>query len=193
MLEPSFLAKRHREFAQAFTDVAEQVQDWDAPTPVKGWKARDVVNHLIEWLPPVLKQATGITLPSSPAALHDDPIAAWEAHCELVQAIFDGEQACKKTKDGPFVGSTVAEMLDRIYSADVFMHRWDLAASAGVDAKLDPAFAGELFEGLTTIETVLRDSGEYGPRVEISDDADIVTKLVGFIGRDPEWVPKSGS
>ncbi|NED64625.1 TIGR03086 family protein, partial [Streptomyces sp. SID10244] len=33
----------------------------------------------------------------------------------------------------------------------------------------------------------------YGPAVPVADDADPVARLVGFIGRDPEWSPPSPS
>jgi hypothetical protein len=37
---------------------------------------------------------------------------------------------------------------------------------------------------------VMRSSGQYGPRVAVPADADIQTRLLGFIGRDPGW-PRS--
>jgi hypothetical protein len=30
-------------------------------------------------------------------------------------------------------------------------------------------------------------SGQYGPPVDVPADADIQTRLLGFIGRDPFW------
>lgn len=35
------------------------------------------------------------------------------------------------------------------------------------------------------IEELLRSSGQHGPRVQVPDDADVQTRLLGFIGRDP--------
>jgi len=35
------------------------------------------------------------------------------------------------------------------------------------------------------IEGLMRSSGQYGPRVPVPDDADVQTKLLAFIGRDP--------
>jgi hypothetical protein len=32
---------------------------------------------------------------------------------------------------------------------------------------------------------MLRSSGQYGPRVEVPDDADEQTKLIAFMGRQP--------
>lgn len=31
--------------------------------------------------------------------------------------------------------------------------------------------------------------GQYGPRVQIRDDAAVQDRLIGFIGRDPAWSP----
>jgi hypothetical protein len=35
------------------------------------------------------------------------------------------------------------------------------------------------------LDDVLRQSGQYGPRVAVADDADEQTKLLAFIGRHP--------
>ena len=48
---PGGPAEHHRRVAARFTDVVTGVTDWDAPAPVDGWVARDVVRHLVTWLP----------------------------------------------------------------------------------------------------------------------------------------------
>ncbi len=47
--------QRHQQFAANFVSVATAVDDWDPRTPVGEWCARDVVAHLIDWLPPSSK------------------------------------------------------------------------------------------------------------------------------------------
>ena len=47
-------AERHRHIAGTFTDRVRAAKPWDAPSPVAGWTARDVVRHLVEWFPPFL-------------------------------------------------------------------------------------------------------------------------------------------
>lgn len=39
-------AERHRQIGGLFTDRVLGARDWDAPSPVAGWAARDVVRHL---------------------------------------------------------------------------------------------------------------------------------------------------
>ena len=59
------------------------------------------------------------------------------------------------------------------------------------DGAHDPVFAGQLLEGMRPMEQVLRDSGQYGPAVPVADDAPVVERLMGFVGRDPAWRPGS--
>jgi len=79
--------------------------------------------------------------------------------------------------------------IDQFYTADVFMHTWDLARATGQDDRLDPGFCAQLLARIEQIEEVIRSSGQYGARVEVPDDADPQTRLLGFIGRDPFWTP----
>lgn len=62
---------------------------------------------------------------------------------------------------------------------------WDLARATGQDETLDPHKCAEMLEGMLPMEDALRQSGHYGPRVHVPDDADIQTKLLAFIGRTP--------
>ena len=72
-----------------------------------------------------------------------------------------------------------------IYTSDVFLHRWDLAQGTGQAETLDPDRCAAMLEGMLPMDEVLRQSGEYGPRVDVLDDADAQTKLLAFIGRIP--------
>lgn len=178
-------ADRHRAIAAGFTEHAVAVRDWAVPTPVTDWIAGDVVAHLVGWFTEFLS-AGGVALPAAPPVA-DDPLAAWYAHSAAVQGLLDSEAA-----DGefthPMVGThRLADAIDRFYTADVYMHTWDLAASNGQKSGLEPEFAAQLFAGMVGIEDLLRSSGQYGPPVAVADDADPVTRLVGFIGRDPAW------
>jgi uncharacterized protein (TIGR03086 family) len=178
-------ADRHRAIAAGFTEHASAVRDWAAPTPVKDWVARDVVAHLVGWFTEFLS-AGGVALPAGPP-IDEDPYAAWLAHADSVQALLDGEAADEHFSH-PMVGAhRLAEAVDRFYTADVYMHTWDLAASNGRKSELEPGFAANLLAGMTEIEDLLRSSGQYGPPIEVDDHADPVTRLVGFIGRDPAW------
>ncbi|WP_241901447.1 maleylpyruvate isomerase N-terminal domain-containing protein [Nocardioides houyundeii] len=59
-------AARHRAVAATFTDLVRGVDDWDAPSPVPGWAARDVVDHLVTWFPAFLASGSGHRWPPGP-------------------------------------------------------------------------------------------------------------------------------
>jgi uncharacterized protein (TIGR03086 family) len=180
-------AEDHCEVAGAFTKTVEGVapDGWDAPAPVEGWVARDVVRHLVEWLPAFLEGSTGIALPTGPS-VDDDPAGAWRAHADGVQALLDDASAADLVYDLPHIGRmSVAEAIAMIYTPDVFMHRWDLARATGQDETLDPDRCAQMLEGMLPMDEVLRQSGQYGPRVKVPDDADPQTRLLAFIGRQP--------
>ena len=181
---PAEPAERHHAVAARFTQAVQGATDWDAPAPVEGWRARDVVGHLVEWFPGFLHSATGLDLESGPP-VSDDPVAAWQVQADAVQRLLDGPQAATAFAH-PYVGQMpLPEAVDRFYITDVFLHTWDLARATGQDERLDEQTCAELLAGMTPIEDLLRSSGQYGPAVPVPDDADVQTRLLGFIGRDP--------
>ncbi len=180
-------ADEHRSIAAAFTATAEGAapDTWDDKAPVDGWVARDVVRHLVEWLPAFLEGSTGIALPAGPS-VDDDPVGAWRTQTAAVQALLDDPATAERVHDLPHIGTmTLEQAIDMIYTGDVFLHRWDLARATGQDETLDAAKCAAMYEGMLPMDEVLRQSGQYGPRVEVPDDADVQTKLLAFIGRTP--------
>lgn len=183
-------AQRHRLVAAAFTDRVDQVSDWDVPAPVQGWTARDVVRHLMEWLPGFLASGSDVAL--APVDADADPVAAWRARADAVQALLDDPAVASRRLVNPHTGQWPLDAaIDRFYTVDVFLHTWDLARATGQDDHLDEALCAELLDGMAPIEELLRSSGQYGPAVPVPDDADARTRLIGFIGRDPSWRPAS--
>ncbi|ONH60156.1 TIGR03086 family protein [Frankia sp. CcI49] len=183
-------AERHRLIAGAFTDRVLGTRDWDAPTPVAGWAARDVVRHLCEWFAGFLEASGGPALPHGPS-VDDDPAGAWQVHTAGVQRLLDDPATAAHILRNPHVGElSVTAATDMIYTADVFMHTWDLARATGQDDRLDLAFCAQLVDGMAQMEDVLRSSGQYGPAVAVPAGADAQTRLLGFIGRDPHWRPE---
>lgn len=186
---PTDPAGRHRAIAGTFTERVAGVSDWDAPAAVEGWAARDVVRHLVEWFPSFLERGVGITLPSVPS-VDDDPVGAWAAHVDHVQSLLDDPETETKVLSNPHTGDVpLPQAIDQFYTADIFMHTWDLARATAQPDRLDAEFANQLFGGMEQYDEMLRSSGQYGPRVEVPETADITDKLVGFIGRDPSWTP----
>lgn len=180
-------AQRHQRIADRFTRCVTGVSDWQAPTPVAAWRARDIVDHLVTWFPAFLA-AGDVNLPPGPSTAYD-PNAAWTHHSAAVQRLLDDADA-NRDFTHPHLGTMpLAVAIDRFYTTDVFLHTWDLARATGQDDRLDDNECASLLRGMQPADQLLRDSGQYGPKVDVPAHASVQDQLIGFIGRDPNWQP----
>ena len=181
-------AETFRRIAADFTGKVEGVdpEGWSAEAPCDGWVARDVVRHLVEWVPWWLSEGTDHSLTIT-ASVDDDPAAAWAELRDQLQAILDRPEAEQETFESQTFGGAMplGVATERFVTGDVLVHTWDLAKATGQDATIDEEFAASMYEGMLPMDAMLRQSGHFGPRVDVADDADPVTKLIAFTGRTP--------
>jgi uncharacterized protein (TIGR03086 family) len=187
----SEIADRYRVVARGFTERATAVPPaaWDQPSPCEGWVARDIVRHLVEWLPAFLRAGASIDLPGGPP-VDDDPIAAWIAMSDGVQAVLDDPATSRREFAHEQAGRhAVDAAIEQFFLPDVLVHTWDLARAAGLDETLERAEVHRLVAGFDVIDPALdsamRASGQFGARVAVAHDADEQTRLLAFMGRRP--------
>lgn len=178
-------SERFRRVAGRFADRVAEVPDdaWSNPSPCKGWTARDVLDHLLDWVPEVLGRG-GIEFPEQLRS--DDPTAAWNSFASTLQAALDDPDVAARTFDvGPPGTMSVEQAIDMLITGDVLVHTWDLARATGLDEQIDEHIAAQMLAGLEPMDEALRSSGHYGPRVAVPDHADVQTRLIAFTGRRP--------
>ena len=183
----SDVAERYRRVADRFTERVNEVPDsaWDNPAPCEGWVARDVVRHLVEWIPAFLTSAGGPALPAGPS-VDDDPAGAWAALDRGIQSLLDDPVASASEISHPRAGThRLDDAIAMFFLNDVLVHTWDLARAAGLDETLDPEVVHDMLIGMEPLDDMLRASGQYGPRVAVAADADEQTRLIAFTGRTP--------
>jgi uncharacterized protein (TIGR03086 family) len=180
------ISERYRRVAGRFTERVEAVPvgAWENPTPCEGWVARDVVRHLVEWLPAFFFGQWGIEQPPAPSA-DDDPAAAWKAVDSGIQAALDDPRIAGSERDTPIGRSSFEQTVDTICTPDVLVHTWDLARATGLDETLDTEVVHRFVEGMEPHDDAMRQSGHYGPRVAVPDGSDEQTRLLAFVGRQP--------
>jgi len=182
----SEIADRYRNVAAQFTKRVEAVPGdaWDNPAPCEGWVARDVVGHLVEWLPAFFFGTWDIATESIPSVAVS-PVDAWAAVNGAIQRALDDPAVAQSERDVRFGRASFENTIDMICTADVLIHTWDLARATGLDETLDPAEVQRFVDSMEPMDQLLRDSGQYGPRVAVSADADEQTRLIAFLGRQP--------
>jgi uncharacterized protein (TIGR03086 family) len=181
----SEIAERYRRVAGRFSDRASEVPEaaWEYPAPCDGWVARDVVRHLVEWMPAFLASAGGPDLPVGPS-VDDDPVGAWTTLNRGIQSLLDDPAASATTVNHPRAGThRLDDAIDTFFLGDIVVHTWDLARAAGLDETLDADVVHVLLVGMEPLDEMLRASGQYGPKVEVPADADEQTRLIAFTGR----------
>lgn len=183
------VVERYRSAAESFTDRVRGTRDWDAPSPVAEWRARDVVGHLATWLPALVAAGSPVELAPVPSA-DDDPVAAWAETDAQVRALLEDPA----TEDVLFSHEHIGElplpaMLDQYFTSDVVFHTWDLARATGQDDHLDEEFIAAALAGMSAQREMIRASGQFGEQQPVPEDATTQERFLAFIGRDPRWSP----
>lgn len=189
----SEIAERFGRVAADFTAVVDAVGGaaWSNSSPCEGWTARDIVGHLVEWIPAPGFLLGTFGIDTSPApSVADDPAAAWAVVRAAIQSGLDDPALASRSADcGPLGHQSFEDAVAMTVISDVFVHTWDLAQAAGVDVALD---ADELCRQHVTIaqipptvDAAMRNSGHFGPRRPVAADADPLDVVLAFYGRRP--------
>jgi uncharacterized protein (TIGR03086 family) len=170
-------------------------EQWDAPSPCRGWTVRDLVNHVTgedRWTAPLVQGATIAEVGDrfEGDLLGDDPAgAAIAAAMEATTAV-----AAALPSGGTVQLSYGEERLEEYVlqlAADHLVHGWDLAAATGGDTRLDPHLVSEIAAWFAERESTYRSAGAIGPRG--SSHGDGQSELLASFGRDSHWGPAHAS
>ena len=160
----SEISERYRKVAGQFTEVATAVPEdaWDNPAPCEGWVARDVVRHLVEWIPPFLRERSRHRSADGTESVDDDPVAAWKVLSDGIQALLDDpadrrESVQSRTRRTAHASK---DAIDMFFLNDVLIHTWDLARATGGDETLD---ADEVHRMFSWHRAVRRDVANQRP------------------------------
>ena len=188
----SEIAERYRKIAGQFTQRVMSVPEgaWDNPAPCDGWVARDVVRHLVEWVPGFFAGNAGLDLPKGPS-VEEDPAGAWASVSDGIQRWLDDPEIAAREFEMRGERHTIEQAVDMFCTGDVLVHTWDLARATGLDEALDADEVHRMFVGMEPFDEVLRQSGHYGAPVEVPDDADEQTKPSPSPAAAPDRPPVS--
>ena len=165
--------------------------DWERPSPCSGWRAVDVLGHVgaavafgtrllttgeMQWVPPA-------DPPGS--AVEGDPAAWWEALVPEAKSSMNGVDLTRVV-DTPMGSRSIAEGLS-FPAIDLFVHAWDIGATAGIDVTLPDevvTFARETFAPMSA--EMYRSPNVFGTEIAVSDES-VSDAFLAWTGRDPHW------
>lgn len=155
--------------------------------PCVGWTGKDVYEHGLGNLKMIQAFATTGHGPKSSPKLGKNPLGAWEKLRDQTLEALDHEGVLHSTAHDPFgpdFGPMPVDALVGFMAAELTVHVWDLARTARVDERLDPALVKSTDATWRSLgEEVLRMPGMMGPRVRSEPGASAQTKMLNFLGR----------
>lgn len=173
-----------------FSSVVAQLdeQDWQRPSPCEGWRAIDVLGHLgtsIEMGISLMagEQPTWPDVDPPGELVVGTPEAYWADLAERAHASFDHVDL-DLVMDTPMGPRTVADRL-AFPAIDLYVHAWDLAASAGLPFEVpDEAieFGHAYLDGFPP--EMMRGPGKaFGPELPAPEGATASEAFVAWTGR----------
>jgi uncharacterized protein (TIGR03086 family) len=162
---------------------------WDAPTPCRGWTVRDLVNHVVGedlWTKPLVD---GLTIAEVGDRLEGDLLGAAPAPRALDAAEEATTAVRERLPEGGVVhlsygDEQLAEYVHQL-AADHLIHGWDLAAATGADTQLDPDVLEAVGAWFAEREELYRGAGMIESRLASHGGAQ--ADLLAAFGRDAEW------
>lgn len=187
MTNQTGVADEYRSLNAALSAVLVRVakDDWNNDSPCTGWKAMDVLRHLIYTQRSFLGER-GIPL-NEELRVDNDPVAAWSQHSAWVQSLLEDPKVSDKEYEGYFGAAKVGESMLRFYGFDMVVHRWDIARAAGFDDGFSTEEMDMLEGAIAGFGESLYGEGICAPPVEAPDDADRPTRLLATLGRQADF------
>lgn len=168
--------------------AAASPADYHLPTPCPEWNVEQLINHMIGAL--IMFRDVGVDGQADPALFTRDLIAG-DAAASLaatgaaaVQA-WSGEGQLDGTAKLPF-GDFPAAFALQLPAMDMVVHGWDLATATGQHVDWSPELIADTLAFTQATFTTREFRGDdFAPSVEVAADADDITRLVAFLGRQP--------
>ncbi|MEU5843079.1 TIGR03086 family metal-binding protein [Rhodococcus sp. NPDC047139] len=177
-------ALRYAEAERPLTEVIASLRDtdWDAPSPCEGWTARDVLTHIIDTQREFFA-GRGLEVGDRPDPVR--PAEAWKEHTARVAGILADDGVVSTAYEGYFGPTTVGETFEQFYIWDMFVHRWDIARSAGIDLKFSDGELDRIEAGADSFGDALYMDGVCADALAVAEDADRTTRVLARMGRNP--------
>ena len=171
------MAKMWQDVAEAFQERYDAIGDnWEAQTPCAEWNVRQLVDH-----------AVGVQVNfGGSVGLEASEGADWPTVKAGMMATLADPENLAGTTNHPAFGEVPKARVLGIGISDLLIHAWDLGRAVGFEGELPADAVAAAYEGLQQLPPeVIRAPERFSEPIQVSDDADMLTKLIAFSGRQP--------
>ncbi|MER5261467.1 TIGR03086 family metal-binding protein [Actinosynnema sp. NPDC002837] len=159
----------------------------DLPTPCAGWTVYELLRHQVESTLAFTASVRG-TAVDAPAS--DDLTVAYRVATDAVTEAFRADGVLEREAEFPNYGLRRGRELVAGHFIDNLVHAWDLSRAIGVDSTLDTELATAAYRMsryFPTTPDVRGPGAAFAMPVAVPEDAPITDRLVGLLGRSPNW------
>ncbi len=163
-------------------------EDFELPTPCPEWNVRQLINHMIGAL--VMFRDVAVDGEADPSLFErdlvgDNPADSFDSASRSAIAAWREEGKLDGAAKLPF-GEFPASFALQLPAMDMVVHGWDLARATGQQLAWDPDLVADTLTFCEATFTTPEFRGkDFAPPVAVPDDADDITRLVAFLGRNP--------
>ncbi|MGC4864445.1 TIGR03086 family metal-binding protein [Micromonospora sp. DT53] len=166
---------------------------WDLPTPCERWTVTQVLQHAtgdqIAFAAAIVGGAGPSEDPFAPSGrIEGDKLiglrAALDASARAWAGVADDDPQVRTPLP---LGALPAQVGAVACALDAAVHAWDIAVATGQPSPLNDNLARPLLEVARQVVEPLRNYGAYAPALDAGAEADDVSALLSYLGRDPQW------
>jgi uncharacterized protein (TIGR03086 family) len=177
-------ADRYRRLSRLMTERIAGVRDdaWQSRTPCEEWTARDLVGHLLD-VHGRFQGLVGRSLVEHPP-VEDDPLGAWVAVRDQMQADLDDPDRAAQEYDGMFGRSSFGASVDGFVCFDLVVHGWDLAHATGQDDTIPPEDVEQVQAMVDQMGPTMLENGVIARQLDPGPDATPQQRMLAALGRE---------
>ncbi len=165
------------------------------PTPCSKWRVADLINHIIgatEFFGDLAEHGASPD-GAAPTYTDGDYLQLFVGQTHRLLEGFSTPGAMDRIMELP-TGPSPGSLVIQVATGEIFVHGWDLARATGQEMPPDRGVAEALWASAwPALSAQVRDEhpSVFAPEVPVTGDRSDIDRLVGFLGRDPDWVSPS--
>ncbi len=172
-----------------------RVEQLALPTPCSDWQVHDLIDHILNSTDFFVDLAErGASPDDRPWPTYtDDFVPAFDELVRRLVAGFSEPGAMARIMQLP-TGPAPGSQCIQVAVGEIFVHGWDLATATGQEMPPDHGVVeAVLASDWPSMCADVRNAHPwiFAPEVPVPADASAMDRLVGFLGRDPNWIGDS--
>ncbi|MCE6996845.1 TIGR03086 family metal-binding protein [Saccharothrix sp. S26] len=159
----------------------------DMATPCAGWTVYELLRHQVE---STLAFTAAVRRADVDEPASDDLTIAYRVATDAATEAFRADGVLERETEFPGYGRRPGHHVVAAHFVDNLVHAWDLCRALGIDSTLDTELATAAYRmarHYPTTPDVRGPGAAFAMPVDVPADAPITDRLVGLLGRSPNW------